>query len=339
MKNWKKVGLVVALFVVLGSLLVGCGGLFNQAPTALIQANPVSGKAPLAVSFTAKVTDDGTIVSYEWNFGDGTSAVGANVQHTYKEMGVYTASLRVTDDGGKTATASQTINVLNPGPACDGIGIRNLTGSCSKPYGVNDALNFYVLNARHPAGKMIVEYKWDFGDGSQDYGSSVNHSYGLAGVYTVTLTLSDSEGVSNSFTRSVTIQNCCSACLPNIDIRHYRGALRVGSDITFKGVFTDGYCGACSTAATTKALSATSPEQAELKCCQPCPPPCDPCPDCSCRSGTWEWRIWLNDDLIGSGYGQYITVMPCQTGSMVVFLYYTCGRKTTYAKRTFNIKP
>jgi len=253
-------------------------------------------------------------------------------------MGSYTVSLTVTDNGGKTATASQTINVLDPGATCDGIGVRNLTGnSCSMPFCVNDTLSFYALNARHPAGQTITQYKWDFGDGRQGYGSTIGYSYGLPGVYTVTLTLTDDEGVSNSFTKPVTI-NCCS-CLPNIYIKHVSGPLRVGAEIVLKGEFGDGYCGSCSAEAVEKALNAKSLTQAQLECCQPCPPPCNPCPGCSCRNGAWEWRVWLNGSLIGSDYGRSITITPCQSGSMVAYLYYTCRGKSTYVKKVFPIKP
>lgn len=340
MKNWKKVGLVVGLAALLAVALFGCGGIFNQAPTATIQANPVSGKAPLTVNFVAKATDDGTIVAYEWNFGDGANAVGETVQHVYKQTGTYTVTLKVTDDGGKMGTASQTINVLNPGPTCDGIGVKNLTGySCCSPFCVNDTLQFSVLNARHPANIAITSYKWNFGDGNGAYGATVQHRFALAGSYTVTVTLTDAQGVSNSFSKNIIVKECC-ACLPKIGIVRWSGSLNVGQDITLKGVFKDGYCGVCSVQAVKAALSAKSLVNANPKNIVPCPPPppsCTPCP--GCHNGTWEWRVWLNNNLIGSGYGRFITVTPCQTGSMTVYLYYTCEHKSTYAKKVFTIKP
>jgi hypothetical protein len=52
--------------------------------------------------------------NYSWTFGDGTTAVGPSVEHSYTKGGAYTVTLTVTDRGGNTASVSQTINVLGP---------------------------------------------------------------------------------------------------------------------------------------------------------------------------------------------------------------------------------
>ncbi|MEP1095755.1 MAG: PKD domain-containing protein [Cyclobacteriaceae bacterium] len=74
----------------------------NDPPTSVGSFAPTSGEAPLFVFFDgSESTDaDGTIVSYEWDFGDGSSGSGATTSHTYTSAGNYTASLTVTDDGG-----------------------------------------------------------------------------------------------------------------------------------------------------------------------------------------------------------------------------------------------
>lgn len=88
----------------------------NAAPTAVIAATPVSGTAPLVVSFngSGSTDSDGSIVSYSWNFGDGTTAAGVAVNKTYSAAGNYNATLTVTDDRGATASAAQTIVVSAP---------------------------------------------------------------------------------------------------------------------------------------------------------------------------------------------------------------------------------
>ena len=84
----------------------------DARPVAAVTADPPGGRAPLEVTFSgAASTDDGTIVSYVWDFGDGASGEGVEVVHTYAEEGEYTATLTVTDDFGHTATASVTIAV------------------------------------------------------------------------------------------------------------------------------------------------------------------------------------------------------------------------------------
>ncbi|MDX9785281.1 MAG: PKD domain-containing protein [Desulfobacterales bacterium] len=85
----------------------------NEAPVAIAQATPVSGTAPLTVTFDASGSydPDGNIVSYAWDFGDGTSGTGVTVQHTYTASANYEATLQVTDNGTSTNEDWLTIQV------------------------------------------------------------------------------------------------------------------------------------------------------------------------------------------------------------------------------------
>lgn len=96
--------------------ITGTVAVPNAAPTAVIAATPVSGTAPLVVSFSGSGSSDpdGSIVSYAWNFGDGTTATGVSVNKTYGTAGNYTATLTVTDDRGATASATRSIAVSAP---------------------------------------------------------------------------------------------------------------------------------------------------------------------------------------------------------------------------------
>jgi PKD repeat protein len=76
-------------------------------PTAAIVATPTSGPAPLTVDFdgSSSSDSDGSIVTYDWDFGDGVTATGSAVSHTYEVAGSYTVTLTVTDnDGAQHAT-------------------------------------------------------------------------------------------------------------------------------------------------------------------------------------------------------------------------------------------
>ncbi len=91
-----------------------CSGMLP--PTASFTAAPLSGGAPLDVSFDASAsTDNGTIASYAWSFGDTTNGSGVTTTHTYTAAGVYTVTLTVTDNDGLTGTASTTITVTQGG--------------------------------------------------------------------------------------------------------------------------------------------------------------------------------------------------------------------------------
>ncbi len=96
-----------ALPLLLGGLvglLTGCPAFVNQPPVALVTASPRTGEAPLTVTFdgTGSYDPDGSIVTYSWDFGDGSPPVNAQTaSHTYESEGVYVATLTVTDNFGK----------------------------------------------------------------------------------------------------------------------------------------------------------------------------------------------------------------------------------------------
>jgi len=86
----------------------------NQSPIAAFTYAPTSPTAGAAVQFDASASadPDGTIISYAWDFGDGGTAVGAVVTHSYAASGSYTAQLTVTDNGGKPAQVARTVTVV-----------------------------------------------------------------------------------------------------------------------------------------------------------------------------------------------------------------------------------
>lgn len=91
----------------------------NTAPSARFSFTPTSGPLPLAVRFTAQGTDpeDGTNVTYRWDFGDGTTSTEQNPTHVYKTKGPYTPRLTVRDTKGAEGTAAATSTITPTGPA------------------------------------------------------------------------------------------------------------------------------------------------------------------------------------------------------------------------------
>ena len=92
-------------------------GTTNAVPTVSINGGPLTGAAPLNVQFATPIDNDpdGTIASYSWNLGDGSPAIAGTGQptglsHVYTAPGSYTVVLTVTDNGGATASATQTVN-------------------------------------------------------------------------------------------------------------------------------------------------------------------------------------------------------------------------------------
>jgi hypothetical protein len=75
----------------------------NQPVETIIvwsEASPTSGKAPLAVTFTADPPEGIANPGYAWTFSDGGSASGATVSHTFTSTGVHKAVLKVTSPKG-----------------------------------------------------------------------------------------------------------------------------------------------------------------------------------------------------------------------------------------------
>ncbi|WP_421732521.1 alkaline phosphatase [Cellulomonas sp.] len=98
----------------------GTSSLVHQ----VVVANPNVGPTPVITSSSTGLTGlldgtgstdpDGTIASYQWNFGDGTSASGATVSHAYTGSGIYTVALTVTDDDGVATTTTAPLTIIAP---------------------------------------------------------------------------------------------------------------------------------------------------------------------------------------------------------------------------------
>ena len=84
----------------------------NMPPVAVIDADPTSGNVPLEVTFSAaNSTDNIGIVSYLWDFGDGSTSTDMEAGHTFSNAGSYDVTLTVEDAAGLTNTATVTIAV------------------------------------------------------------------------------------------------------------------------------------------------------------------------------------------------------------------------------------
>jgi glucose/arabinose dehydrogenase/chitodextrinase len=88
----------------------------NQAPVAVAAANPTTGVAPLAVSFSSagSLDPEGQPITYQWSFGDNTTSTQANPSHTYTQSGAYTVRLTVSDGVNSTVSTPVTISVGSP---------------------------------------------------------------------------------------------------------------------------------------------------------------------------------------------------------------------------------
>ncbi|MES9942146.1 MAG: PKD domain-containing protein [Candidatus Thiodiazotropha sp. 6PLUC2] len=172
----------------------------NLAPAA-DPRGPYAGTVNESIAFDASSSSDtdGQIVSYTWDFGDGTTGTGVTPSHSYTDSGVYNISLQVTDDSGSTATGSTTAtigDVVNEPPAAVTDG--PYTGT------VNQPLDLSAADSTDSDG-LITTYAWDFGDGNSANGVNVTHTYSDAGSFNITLTVTDSDGIIDTVTTTAVI--------------------------------------------------------------------------------------------------------------------------------------
>ena len=177
-------------------------GPTNLPPVAAFSFSPSNPMAGGWVQFdgSASADPDGTITTYAWDFGDGSSDTGPAVWHRYATVGTYLVTLTVTDDDGATNSTTQTIQVgsTNVGP--------NAAFSFTPVSpGIGEWIRFDATASVDPDG-TITNYGWNFGDGSPTTtGSVVYHQYSAAGTYTVTLTVTDDDGASDTATSPVQV--------------------------------------------------------------------------------------------------------------------------------------
>jgi PKD repeat protein len=133
---------------------------------------------------------DGQIISYRWDFGDGASASGARASHSYAAPGKYKVTLTVKDNSGTDSdTVSDTMMVtVNAQPIANAGENQIVTASEVKFDGT----------ASKDADGRITRYQWDFGDGSSGEGEAPAHVYSKTGTYTVKLTVTDDTKTKNN---------------------------------------------------------------------------------------------------------------------------------------------
>lgn len=168
----------------------------NAEPEAEFNVSPEEALEGQIVRFDAtESTDpDNDIETYEWDLGDGTTADGEVIEHQYNSSDTYTATLTVTDSVGNQSSTSSTVSVTAaPTP--------RINYEPEDPV-IGESVRFDATGSTDPNGD-IVNYSWNFGDGSVSRGAVVDHQYSDFGNYTVTLIVEDSAGNERSTSESI----------------------------------------------------------------------------------------------------------------------------------------
>jgi PKD repeat protein len=201
----------------------------NANPVASI-SGPTSGNEGQTLTFVGSATDPGAdTFTYAWTFGDGGSASGQTVSHTYVDEGTgsYTVTLTVNDDDSGSDTETQAVAISNVNP--------NIT--LFSPPGVGSegsSLNF-TSTASDAGTQDTLSYSWSFGDGSSSTSQTTTHTYADNGSYAVSLTVTDGDGGSDTSSTTLPISNV------NPTISSFSGATSTteGATETYGAVVTD----------------------------------------------------------------------------------------------------
>ncbi|MGD9222022.1 MAG: PKD domain-containing protein [Desulfobacteraceae bacterium] len=162
----------------------------NQEPAAAF--SPTNNHLEVVFNNTSS-DSDGSIASYQWNFGDGTSSSQANPSHTYATGGTFSVSLTVTDNCGDTDTVTRDVSIVpnNPPVADFSATANHLTVQFSDTSSDSDG--------------NIQSRQWRFGDGASSDQTHPSHTYSASGTYPVSLLITDDDGSQDTLTKQITV--------------------------------------------------------------------------------------------------------------------------------------
>lgn len=176
-----------------GSCVITIGG---HAPVANFSIANVCYTYPTNFTNLSTAVNGDGIASYSWTFPNalpGTSAA-QNPSVTYNGLGTAYATLAVTSDSGCVDTKADTFTIhQNP--------IAQFTGA---PGCTPNSYQF-INQSSAPTGDGVSGWLWNFGDGTTDTSQNPLHQYANNGTFTVSLTITDSAGCSNTLTQHVSL--------------------------------------------------------------------------------------------------------------------------------------
>jgi PKD repeat protein len=135
-------------------------------------------------------------LTYQWDFGDGSTGSGMTAAHTFQDPGTYTVRFTASNEAGE-ASQTLTVTVEDPPQPAQVVSIN----ASPNPVNEGEPVSF----SASVQGDTPISYNWDFGDGATGSGGSPTHTYDEPGTYTVELVASNEPG-ENSRTLAVTVE-------------------------------------------------------------------------------------------------------------------------------------
>ena len=174
------------------------------APTAVIVSENLA-ETGQSISFDGSQSTAGSaaIVRYDWDMGDGTLLSGAAVSYSYNTAGTYAVKLTVTDQGGQTNAATQSVQITAV------VEVTPPTAVIEGPAMafVGEPVVFSAAKSQQGTA-AIASYQWQSGDGN-DTGALPDNSfttiYSQPGTYYPSVTVADAAGSSDSASMQIVI--------------------------------------------------------------------------------------------------------------------------------------
>ena len=160
------------------------------------------------ILFDASCTTPATVTTYQWSFGDGTTAAGSSVEHLFTPGGVYTVTLTATE-GPRSDTTSRLVHVIATPSACF------ITNPDPPRIAANESINFNAectVGDRDGGAAQITRYQWDFGDGRPGAeGVFVSRRFPNPDVFGVRLTVTNGDGIQDANTQFIVVESEATA--------------------------------------------------------------------------------------------------------------------------------
>lgn len=158
----------------------------------------------LSFDFTDLSQGSSSIISWNWDFGDGSTSSDQNPSHVFESPGTYLVCLFIEDADGCSSHYCHELIVPHP-----------VEDHCQAGFDIHhiDQEHLSVIFSDNSTSDgHVVEWLWDFGDGSSSTDQNPTHVYEAAGTYTVCLFITDSNGCSSHFCHEVTLHHEAHHC-------------------------------------------------------------------------------------------------------------------------------
>lgn len=166
----------------------------SPSPVAAFTANAMCYIDSVAFTNSSSISS-GTISSWDWDFGDGTTGTLQNPNHFYPASGNQTVTLVVTSALGCKDT-STVVTDVEPKPAAD----YTFPATCT-----NQSIIFTDASTISPPPASITSWSWDFGDSGTSSTQNASHVYTTDGNYTVTLITTAQSGCKDTVAKTLTV--------------------------------------------------------------------------------------------------------------------------------------